>query len=279
MDDAEAIRRSLASFDEEEEERRFLQQSESTERLEREYRDAERELKSIQREVLAFHALERDAKSKLAYIARKLANANEQRVTVARARARTLLPDLNALSLNSISPREWFQTAAVVTIDDAVQTLKRDMQRAHKTIIKPYDRTNILADGNCQFDCIARIVSSTRPRPVSHTRIRQDIVDYIDRNKHQYCDFIAQKTPDDVPDADNIDASCNAYIARMRTPREWGDQVTLMAAAEVYGITFVTLDTSNPANVVTTMYTPEGVPVEHYGVLYFKSIHYQLTRF
>ncbi|XP_047310071.1 OVARIAN TUMOR DOMAIN-containing deubiquitinating enzyme 12-like [Impatiens glandulifera] len=77
----------------------------------------------------------------------------------------------------------------------------------------------VLGDGNCQFRALSDQIYRTSEH---HEFVRQQIVDQIQSCPEIYEGYV----PMDFPD----------YINKMSKTGEWGDHVTLQAAADTYGV-------------------------------------------
>ena len=78
----------------------------------------------------------------------------------------------------------------------------------------------IRGDGNCQFSALSDQLYHT---PAYHKHVRKYVIYHLVRNPDAYMHFVCGE-------------SWTAYLKRMAKPGEWGDHLTLQAAANVYGI-------------------------------------------
>eukprot|EP00667_Euglena_gracilis_P019074 EG_transcript_20378 len=78
-------------------------------------------------------------------------------------------------------------------------------------------------DGNCQFRALA---DQLWRRQDSHREVRRLVAARLRFHPEQYAPFV-------------ISEDYDAYVARMAKEGEWGDHVTLQAAADVFGVEIV----------------------------------------
>jgi hypothetical protein len=83
----------------------------------------------------------------------------------------------------------------------------------------------VASDGNCQFRAIAHQLCGNDER---HDAVRKRVVGQLALESERYAEFCM------VEDAE--DADFESFVRRMGNDGEWGDAVTLQAAADVYGI-------------------------------------------
>ena len=76
------------------------------------------------------------------------------------------------------------------------------------------ERIPVPADGNCQFHALSLHTD------LDHVQLRSQILDFLTLHSHLFADFLAED-------------SVASYLRRMSQPAEWGDQITLMAAARL----------------------------------------------
>ena len=92
-------------------------------------------------------------------------------------------------------------------------------------------------DGNCQFRALAHQLSGSAAR---HAAVRATVAKQLAAHRDRYEQFcIFEKK----------DADFDAFLARIATDGEWGDHVTLQAAADAY----------NVAIVLVTSYEEKGI--------------------
>ncbi|KAH8059315.1 protein kinase [Aureococcus anophagefferens] len=83
----------------------------------------------------------------------------------------------------------------------------------------------VAGDGNCQFRAIAHQLCGNDER---HDAVRKRVVGQLALEPERYAEFCM------VEDAE--DADFESFVRRMADDGEWGDAVTLQAAADVYGV-------------------------------------------
>ena len=125
-----------------------------------------------------------------------------------------------------------------------------------------WDRYHIIGDGNCQFRCIAKCVYSDSDD--RHPEVRKVVMDYMEGHADDFRGFVE----------DNEDWS--SYTQRMREDKTFGDHLTLVAAARVYNVNFVTFKNENGRYHVTCTRSEYGQPVTAEYWLYLANTHYDL---
>lgn len=120
----------------------------------------------------------------------------------------------------------------------------------------------VTGDGSCQFRCIATCLYSDTEK---HFEVRTKIMDYIESQWESFSPFVEGEWSD--------------YIIRMRRKYEYGDHLTLAAAAGLYNVNFVSFKQDSGRVNVTCTRPESGGPVnaefwfyldgvaEHYDVL------------
>ena len=83
----------------------------------------------------------------------------------------------------------------------------------------------VASDGNCQFRAVAHQLCGDDER---HDAVRKRVVGQLALEPARYAEFCM------VEDAE--DADFESFVRRMADDGEWGDAVTLQAAADVYGV-------------------------------------------
>ena len=84
----------------------------------------------------------------------------------------------------------------------------------HWLAARSLERIPVPADGNFQFHALSLHTN------LDHVQLRSQILDFLSLHSHVFADFLVE---DSVP----------AYLHRMAQPAEWGDHITLMAAARL----------------------------------------------
>jgi hypothetical protein len=78
---------------------------------------------------------------------------------------------------------------------------------------------DIPPDGNCLYHCIARHMGKT------HSKVREEITDYIDSNRAQFTRIPGQ-----------IEEGIDEYLTKQRRLKVYGDYTIILAAAALYNI-------------------------------------------
>ncbi|EPS59964.1 hypothetical protein M569_14841, partial [Genlisea aurea] len=105
---------------------------------------------------------------------------------------------------------------AIPSADIAVEDHERLLNR-----LKLYDliELQISGDGNCQFCSLSDQIYQT---PNEHESVREQVVNQLKSRSELYRNFVPMAYDD--------------YLKKMRRNGEWGDHVTLQAAADFFGI-------------------------------------------
>ncbi|XP_057798918.1 OVARIAN TUMOR DOMAIN-containing deubiquitinating enzyme 12-like isoform X2 [Salvia miltiorrhiza] len=82
----------------------------------------------------------------------------------------------------------------------------------------------ILGDGNCQFRSLSDQIYRT---PEHHNFVREQIVNQLKSQPEMYANYVPMAYGD--------------YLKKMSKSGEWGDHVTLQAAADCYGVRIIVL--------------------------------------
>lgn len=122
----------------------------------------------------------------------------------------------------------------------------------------------VLGDGNCQYRALAHQLFSGVEH---HADVRRTVCRQLARAADRYRGFVA--TDDDL--------DYEAFVARMACDGEWGDHVTLQAAADAYG-TRICLVTSYEdrgiLRVEPTEAPPDGEEPKTAWLAFWAEIHY-----
>ncbi|KAI5063445.1 hypothetical protein GOP47_0021992 [Adiantum capillus-veneris] len=104
----------------------------------------------------------------------------------------------------------------IPTIDDAAAAHQRLLDR-----LKLYGLSELKVDGdgNCQFRAFSDQLYRT---PANHKSVRDDVVTQLASHPEYYEGYVPMKYSD--------------YVKAMARSGEWGDHVTLQAAADFYGV-------------------------------------------
>jgi hypothetical protein len=124
---------------------------------------------------------------------------------------------------------------AAVVERDPIGVRLVDLFQTHALAIQHLLTFNrIEGDGNCQFRAGAR--GDIRYGEQEYKRLRMECVDYVETNPDEFKDSL----PDDV--TERTPQMMAQWAALMREDREYGDNLTLLAAAQVLQRPIVILD-------------------------------------
>eukprot|EP01023_Acetabularia_acetabulum_P041297 TRINITY_DN401_c0_g1_i10.p2 TRINITY_DN401_c0_g1~~TRINITY_DN401_c0_g1_i10.p2 ORF type:complete len:281 (-),score=17.78 TRINITY_DN401_c0_g1_i10:439-1281(-) len=119
---------------------------------------------------------------------------------------------------------------------------------------------NMRGDGNCQFRSIAWWLYGNQNE---HNVVRRRALDYMRQNKGEFECFLGQ----DVP----------KYLKQMCKDREWGDELTLRAICESYGLVLNVI--SSQQNNWFLRYIPKHTLIQKEVFLtYIAPVHYNAIR-
>lgn len=109
----------------------------------------------------------------------------------------------------------------IPTVDDASAAHQRLLDR-----LKLYGLSELKVDGdgNCQFRAFSDQLYRT---PIHHKSVRDDVVTQLTSHPEFYEGYVPMKY--------------NDYVKKMARSGEWGDHVTLQAAADFYGVSICLL--------------------------------------
>jgi hypothetical protein len=116
-------------------------------------------------------------------------------------------------------------------------------------------------DGNCQFSAIAYSLEQLNGVSCTHTDVRNRVVQYIRQNEGRFSGFV-----------DGVDF--HTYCSRL-AGNEWGDNITLLAACDVYNVKISVVD-SAPGEQYTKHFGVEENPSLVLG--HYFEFHYVATR-
>eukprot|EP00003_Mantamonas_plastica_P024738 TRINITY_DN4675_c0_g4_i1.p1 TRINITY_DN4675_c0_g4~~TRINITY_DN4675_c0_g4_i1.p1 ORF type:complete len:316 (+),score=91.47 TRINITY_DN4675_c0_g4_i1:96-1043(+) len=97
------------------------------------------------------------------------------------------------------------------------------------------EQVGISGDGNCQFAAIAHQMTGDDKQ---HLEIRSQVVSHIANNRSKYINFV----PNDV--------GFDRYVEIMSAEGTWGDNLTLQAAADAFGIPIMIITSANDSEFV-----------------------------
>jgi hypothetical protein len=119
-------------------------------------------------------------------------------------------------------------------------------------------------DGNCQFRAISSDLYGTQEH---HELVRAMVVSYLESHGSTYKAFIGER-------------EWRPYLEAMRKSKTWGDEITLRAAAEAFGI-WVHVVTSTEENYLLAYCPSGGDPAgdaRHVFLTYVAPVHYNTIR-
>ncbi|GAX75657.1 hypothetical protein CEUSTIGMA_g3101.t1 [Chlamydomonas eustigma] len=134
-----------------------------------------------------------------------------------------------------------------------------------KQLLSRLDRLNLdmvvmVGDGNCQFRALSNELYGTQE---DHVKVRGDVVQYIKDHADDFSPF--------------LDEDFNAYVKAMSKSGTWGDELTLRAACEMFGV-IIRCITSEESNWYIS-YQPEQHRIARELFLaYISPIHYNTVR-
>lgn len=132
-----------------------------------------------------------------------------------------------------------------------------------KGIYRP-SRGFVPPDGNCQFTAIGFHIFGNLQ---SASAVRRRSVGYMRRHRRLITDFAAQG---------DGHMGANSWLTSMSKGGQWGDQLSLLAAAEVYSQPLAVASLLPTGDIHWTYYPSEGLPEESYKLLYHSGNHYEI---
>ncbi|XP_039068088.1 OVARIAN TUMOR DOMAIN-containing deubiquitinating enzyme 10-like [Hibiscus syriacus] len=109
----------------------------------------------------------------------------------------------------------------IPSIDEAMSDHERLLSRLQ---LYGFAELKVQGDGNCQFRALSHQLYHT---PDNHKYVRRQIVNQLKSNPEAYEGYV----PMDYAD----------YLKKMSKSGEWGDHVTLQAAADAYGLKIIVM--------------------------------------
>lgn len=123
-------------------------------------------------------------------------------------------------------------------------------------------------DGNCMFRSIAHQLGR-EPIEQHHIPVREEVVDYMEKNKDMFMMFI------DVDDVEDITDEVFAdYIDRMKGFGEWGGHPELYAAAQYFQVDIIVHQWDAPKYVISgsSSNPPRVITLSYHGDCHYNSI-------
>eukprot|EP00698_Gefionella_okellyi_P022555 TRINITY_DN7494_c0_g1_i1.p1 TRINITY_DN7494_c0_g1~~TRINITY_DN7494_c0_g1_i1.p1 ORF type:complete len:185 (+),score=48.08 TRINITY_DN7494_c0_g1_i1:302-856(+) len=116
----------------------------------------------------------------------------------------------------------------------------------------------MLGDGNCQFRSFSSQLYRT---PDHHLHVRASAVAQLREKRHLYSMFF------------DGDADMDRYIAQMAKPMTWGDEITMKAVADRFGVVIHVITSTD--DYWSLVYQPDQKLVDkHLFVSYISPVHY-----
>ena len=116
-------------------------------------------------------------------------------------------------------------------------------------------------DGNCQFRALAHQLSGDASR---HAAVRARVATQLRAAADRYSGFVS----------DDRDAGFDAFVARLATDGEWGDHVTLQAAADAYGVVIVLVTSYEHRGILRVEPAARSPGDRTIWVAFWAEIHY-----
>lgn len=119
---------------------------------------------------------------------------------------------------------------------------------------------NIPADGSCQFSSISDQLFGTWKE---NREVRKNVVNQLIKNKHFYSVFIPEHF--------------DVYCTRMSSTKSWGDNVTVQAASDYYGVRIYLITSAE--DCILVQITPRELKSErilwlsYVGGVHFNSLY------
>ncbi|XP_022874181.1 OTU domain-containing protein DDB_G0284757-like [Olea europaea var. sylvestris] len=147
----------------------------------------------------------------------------------------------------------------IPSADDAMSDHERLISR-----LELYDvvEVKISGDGNCQFHSLSDQMYRT---PEHHKSVREQIVCQLKSHGELYENYVPMAYDD--------------YLMKMSKIREWGDHVTLQAAADTYGVKIFVItsfkDTCYIKILPQTLMTKRMIFLSFWAEVHYNSIYPQ----
>jgi hypothetical protein len=151
-------------------------------------------------------------------------------------------------------------------IEDGLALLRQRVDNIQVKVVHMED------DGNCQFRSLAQELYGDQGM---HAGVRQAVVAHMRAHADSYSFFIGEE------------GEWRQYLARMERERVWGDELTLRAAADCFGVVVHVVTTEHENWLLN--YVPEGMTMEGGGdgtppvgtrecfLAYVSPIHYNVV--
>lgn len=166
------------------------------------------------------------------------------------SQSRTLAKRLSHLDSIPHAPRV---NNAIPDVDDATLDHERLLQRLSTYGLA---ELQIAGDGNCQFRALA---DQLFQRPDYHKNVRKQIVKQLKHQKKLYEGYVPM--------------NYKSYLKKMRRLGEWGDHVTLQAAADRFGAKICLLTSFRDTGFIEIV-PRENNPKKELWLSFWSEIHY-----
>lgn len=148
------------------------------------------------------------------------------RLRAYRALARSLRPrgpDASDFPPRARSPRARARHRARLSPFLSLIPSSTPLNKLDECLLEEHDlvRKSVAGDGNCQFRAIADQLYGDQER---HAEIRETAVAHIENNSDDYLSFF-----------ESFEKFAE-YVATVKKPQQWGDEITLRAAASAYQV-------------------------------------------
>ena len=191
---------------------------------------------------------------------------NRARATLTRRGQLNL--DINTIEKSAVSPNIENQILQLSPEDCAEEArAQRILEGKHllhqRLSFRRLEIVDIPSDGNCQFRALSFELFGSEEH---HLKIRTVAVAWLAEHGATYSGFIGDE------------ADWWAYLGRMRDPGEWGDELTLRAVSDAYGV-IVHLVTSE-RDYFNILYEPKEArpPHRHVFLAYVAPVHYNAVQ-
>lgn len=135
----------------------------------------------------------------------------------------------------------------------------------------------VIPDGNCQMRAISDQINGDENQ---HKDVRSKIISWLNTNEKFAVDDEGTATLGDFIDRDQFPrwATYTSYMSRNGT---WGDHITLLAAAEVYGVSIgiiSNVDDNGTGNYITSINprskkSTKTINLSHWHEMHYNSLH------
>jgi len=131
----------------------------------------------------------------------------------------------------------------------------------------------VVPDGNCQMRALADQINGDENY---HADVRSKIISWLDKNEKFPVDDSGSTTLGDFIDRDHYPRWAS-YVSYMSRNGSWGDHITLVAAAEVYGVQISIIsnvDDGGTGQYMTTIIPRSRKPTKTVSLSHWHELHY-----